>query len=288
MPNLNTLLYEGKAKKMKDGKFKGFMLVSDMDGTLLNSKFEVSEENIKAIEYFVDNGGFFTIATGRMEFAVKSYLESVLVNAPTVLYNGALIYDFKTGEALWNRPLEGNISGVLKDLLHAFPYLGIEVFHGGNVYFLRENEETGKHRVKEGFTPIIASVEEIPEPWYKVILTTRPNRLPEVRQFLDGRDTTFRMVYSEPQFLELLNKRASKGEALCELTKMLGISMDHVISIGDNHNDIEMIKVSGTGFAVGNAHPDLKSCADHSCVHHDHHAAAYVVSWLERNLARYE
>jgi len=52
-------------------KFEGLMLVSDLDGTLLNSKLEVSEENIKAVSYFVDNGGIFTIATGRMELGTR-------------------------------------------------------------------------------------------------------------------------------------------------------------------------------------------------------------------------
>ena len=76
-------------------EFTGLMLVCDMDGTLLNSKLEVSDENVRAIEYFVDNGGVFTIATGRMELGVRKYLRILPVNAPVILYNGALIYDFE-------------------------------------------------------------------------------------------------------------------------------------------------------------------------------------------------
>lgn len=264
-------------------KFQGFMLVCDMDGTLLNSKFEVSEENVNALKYFVDNGGVFTIATGRMELGVRRYLKDLPVNAPVVLYNGALLYDFKDEKALWSQCLEGDISGVLEELLDEFPHLGIEIFQGGEVYFLRENEETEKHRIKEGFAPQITSVGEIPKPWYKVILTTNPEKLPQVENYLKGKDTAFRMVYSERQFLELLHKKASKGEALCELTKMTGITMDKVVSVGDNHNDMEMVKISGTGFAVENAHPDLIKAANHPCVHHDRHAAAYIVNWIEKN-----
>jgi len=268
-------------------EFSGFMLVCDMDGTLLNSKLEVSDENVRAIEYFVDNGGVFTIATGRMELGVRKYLRLLPVNAPVILYNGASIYDFEKEKSLWDIHLEGEISVILKDLLNKFTYLGIEIFEGGDsVYLLRENEETEKHRKKEGFAPQIITVDQIPDCLYKVILTADPNSLKDVENYLKGKDTTFRMVYSEKQFLEILNKEASKGRALRELAKILGVSMSNVISMGDNQNDIEMVEMSGTGFAVENAQPDLLRIADYCSVHHDRHAVAYVVNWLKTNISR--
>lgn len=261
--------------------FEGFMIVSDMDGTLLNSKFEVSEENKRALEYFVKRGGIFTIATGRMEAGVERYMGNLPVNAPVILYNGALICDFGTGKLLWSKCLEGDVKTVLNELLEVFPALGIEVFHGGKVYYLRENEETEKHYKKEGFIPEVASIEKVPEPWYKVILTDRPEKLPEVEEYLTGKDENFRMVYSEPQFLELLNRNASKGTALVELSAMTGIPVSNILSMGDNCNDIEMLEVSGMGFAMENANPKLKEVARFKCCSNDEHAAKYVVKWLE-------
>ena len=61
------------------GIFDGYLLVSDMDGTLLNSKGKLSEENKRAIEYFVDNGGQFTLATGRMLPSIKRHIHKVKV-----------------------------------------------------------------------------------------------------------------------------------------------------------------------------------------------------------------
>lgn len=232
-------------------KFEGLMLVSDLDGTLLNSKLEVSEENIKAVSYFVDNGGIFTIATGRMELGTRKYLEVLPVNAPVILYNGALIYDFNKEERIWTCGFRQDIRDLLKELLDRFPYLGIEIFPGGdNVYLLRENEETEKHSKKEGFKPVVISVDEMPKNFYKIILTANPDRLPEVEEFLKPMAQGFRTVYSEKQFLEILDNETSKGRALAELAKIMGIEKDNVISVGDNQNDLEMIKVSGTGFAV--------------------------------------
>lgn len=267
---------------MENGRFfEGFMIVSDMDGTLLNSRFEVSEENRRSLEYFVNNGGLFTIATGRMEVGVERYIENLPVNAPVILYNGALICDFGTGSLLWSKCLEGDVKTILKDLLERFPTLGIEVFQGGNVYYLRENEETEKHYKKEGFIPQVASIDKVPELWYKVILTDRPDKLPEVEEYLAGKDRNFRMVYSEPQFLELLDRNASKGTALVELSAITGVPVSNILSMGDNCNDIEMLEVSGMGFAMENANPRLKEVARYKCCSNDEHAAKYVVNWLE-------
>jgi len=101
---------------------------------LLNSKLEVSEENIKAVSYFVDNGGIFTIATGRMELGTRKYLEVLPVNAPVILYNGALIYDFNKEERIWTCGFRQDIRNLLKELLDRFPYLGIEIFPGGTMF----------------------------------------------------------------------------------------------------------------------------------------------------------
>ena len=82
------------------GVFNGYLLVSDMDGTLLNSNGRLSKENIAAIEYFVDNGGKFTLATGRMLPSVKRHIEKIKVNLPVIMYNGTKVYDYNTNEVI--------------------------------------------------------------------------------------------------------------------------------------------------------------------------------------------
>ena len=67
------------------GIFDGYLLVSDMDGTLLNSKGKLSEENKNAIEYFVDNGGEFTLATGRMLPSIKRHIHKMKVTLPVMI-----------------------------------------------------------------------------------------------------------------------------------------------------------------------------------------------------------
>ena len=68
------------------GKFSGKLLVSDMDATLLNSDHMVSKGNREAIEYFISEGGKFTVATGRMVPAVRAYFSQMRINAPALLH----------------------------------------------------------------------------------------------------------------------------------------------------------------------------------------------------------
>ena len=68
-----------------------------MDGTLINSKKEISKENLDAIKYFVNNGGKFTVATGRMVASVSGFLDKLKLDLPAILHNGGKIYDYNGG-----------------------------------------------------------------------------------------------------------------------------------------------------------------------------------------------
>ena len=74
--------------------YSNFALFSDLDGTLFNSNTMVSEENKKAIYKFQEGGGLFAVSTGRTQYKVKSILSDIVINAPSILYNGSGVYDF--------------------------------------------------------------------------------------------------------------------------------------------------------------------------------------------------
>lgn len=300
---------------MEQSHFKGRLLVCDMDGTLLNSSSKISEENIKALHRFVEGGGLFTVATGRMEKSVLPYLDVLPVNVPAIVYNGAAIYDFRTQRFLWQADLDTAVAGAVKDVMEKFPGIGVQVYHGGRSYFVSENKYTDAHRIRENFEPVRTGLDGVPAPWFKIIIAWDPPKLKDVEEFLrsyeadseatnskatnreapnsgmtnsnaavraaESRKAHFRQVYSEPQFLELLSPAATKGSALKVLTGMLGLDSTCVISMGDNLNDIELIQEAGTGIAVGNAHSALKAAAVMCCTDHDNDAVAEVISWLE-------
>jgi len=260
------------------------MLVCDMDGTLLDSNKRISDENYNSILDFVKNGGKFTIATGRMKNAVLQYLERLPINIPAILFNGAQIYDFNSDKVLWEHLLPLNTIEFVKEILDNFSEIAVEIYFNNELYFIRNNEETKDHQKRENFKPIFCDIDKIPKPWTKVIIAGHPDTLKKVEILLKSKPLPFRYTYSEPQFLELLNFEASKGHALEELSKITGISINKIIAVGDNLNDVEMITNAGTGIAVDNAHPELKKIADECCLHHDEHAISQIVSWIKTNM----
>ena len=82
------------------GKFTGLLLASDFDDTLYDSHCRVPERNLRAIRYFIAQGGRFTVATGRAHRTFQPHYASVPINAPVVLSNGAAIYDFQADRML--------------------------------------------------------------------------------------------------------------------------------------------------------------------------------------------
>ena len=74
--------------------FEGKLILTDLDGTYLFDDHHISAENRAAVRYFMDNGGLFTVATGRSKAGMEHFFPELEINAPAILYNGSVIYDF--------------------------------------------------------------------------------------------------------------------------------------------------------------------------------------------------
>ena len=77
------------------GKYSDYVLISDMDGTLLNSRREVSRENREALRRFTEGGGNFCVATGRTPEDTRRFLQGIEINTSCVFFNGAMLYDYR-------------------------------------------------------------------------------------------------------------------------------------------------------------------------------------------------
>ena len=258
------------------------LLVSDMDGTLLRSDQSISLENQVAIKQFVNAGGLFTVATGRNEKSVVRFLDVIPINAPAILYNGSVIYDFATGKRLLDKRLPDRTIDVIDQLMKYFPQIGVEIYCEGKIYFPKENAITRMHQSREGFIPLFISLHHMLLSWNKVVLAIDPDDISEIEMFIKYRFThLFDVVQSEPQFLEILPKGSNKGTALKVLADLLSVDQSRIIAVGDNLNDLEMIRQSGFGFAVENAHPDLISSADFICSGNNNNALASLLKKAE-------
>lgn len=265
-------------------KYSGRLLICDMDGTLLNSQCKVSLKNKTALNEFVEQGGLFSVATGRDEVSLSKFLNDLPINLPVIVYNGAAIYDYTNKEFIRSRYLDSSVVPILTELMVAFPDLGVEVYKGSDIYIVKESKATRDHVSRELFVPVHAPVDKIDFPWRKILLAWEPEKLITVEAYLLEKKIHYHFFYSHSDFIEILHPEASKGSALKDLALMRGIPSDSIIAMGDHMNDIEMLRYARKGIAVSNAHPRLKAAVELCCGHHDHSAVAEVIEWLNKGL----
>lgn len=266
------------------GKFDGILLCSDLDDTLLTTDKKISEDNKRMIEYFKSEGGLFTFATGRITHGANLMVKYIKPNAPMVCFNGAAIYDHVSKRLLWKLELDNDAVKVMEFVDKQFPFSGLEVCTETEVYFCKTNMFVEIHKKHEQLPDLNADFHDVPKPWIKVLFMQEANKVDEVRQGLLNSDFTekFDFIQSSPNYYELLPKNASKGNALLKLAEILNIPINKVIAIGDNENDISMIKAAGVGIAVANAIPDLKNAADFITVDNNSNALAAVINMLDK------
>ena len=265
---------------MKD-KFSGYLIVSDMDATLLCDDHSISEKNRKAIEYFIQHGGYFSVATGRMVEAVRSYMPPLNINAPAILHNGAKIYDFSADKTLFEKSIEEERKQAIKRVYNDFPDVGLEVYSDETVYGDRKCEET-KRFLTRSYEVVYDLPEEIwAKPWIKVLLIGE-------RELLDKREKTYREKYdsgyavrSGEHFLDVVANGVSKGRGLEKLASLLKIDKDKVIAVGDNMNDISMLEAASISYAVENGEESVKKAADHIAPSNNDDAIAYIIEQIQ-------
>ena len=107
--------------------FSDILLTVDFDRTLTAPNSTIPQRNIEAIHYFMENGGAFTVNTGRSVPMTNWFRDSVPVNAPMLLYNGSAAYDATTGE--WSQCYELDLDPmeIIPDLQRRFPDLTVEL-----------------------------------------------------------------------------------------------------------------------------------------------------------------
>ncbi|MDU0202136.1 Cof-type HAD-IIB family hydrolase [Paenibacillus sp. MAH-36] len=255
------------------------MVVTDIDGTLVDLEQMISERNMAMIHTFQQQGGIVTLATGRMEDAVQHFAEELDIRHPVILYNGGKIVDLITGECLFEAKLTVE---VVRQAIQLQQNVTLDmIFYSERKLWVKE------------ITPIISTymkkdrVQCLEWDSPDFLLKGNVNKILIIREeqdftavldvFLPVTGIECELVHSESTYLEILPQAVSKGHALKLLVAQMGIEMQDVIAIGDNLNDLEMIREAGLGVAVDNAHPKLKVEAQYIAKSHLNHAVAEVI-----------
>lgn len=266
------------------GRFDGILLCSDLDDTLLTSDKKISQENKKALEMFMSNGGQFAFATGRVPLGARLALEYIVPNAPIICFNGAGIYDFNDNKLLWEKSLDKDAYKVVEYVEQNMPESGIEVCTNDKVYFCRTNRIVRIHKQIEKFPDNDSDYRSIQEDWKKVIFMQEHEEMPKIKKLIAESEysDSYSFIQSSPNYYELLPKGATKGDALRELARILGIDESRTIGVGDNENDFTLVRYAGIGVAVSNAVSMVRDAADYITVDNNHSALCAIIEGLDK------
>jgi len=267
------------------GKFSGFLLATDFDDTYFTKEGIVPPENRAAVDHWIAEGGWFTVATGRARQTFAPYLSVAPVNAPVVLSNGAQLYDFAKGKMLVEKTMPSSIAPDLEEIFAEVPGLGLEAYHKEDVYVYHPNDWTRHHIRRAGVSAVECAISAVPQPWGKAILYQERPVLEQVQAIFHTRwPDRYEAIFSNPHMLELTARESTKGSMVLHLASLLHVPREHIYCIGDNENDLPMLAISAVPFAPANCAPMVKAWGVHLLPPCPEAPLACLVRFVEEHL----
>ncbi|WP_314208391.1 Cof-type HAD-IIB family hydrolase [Vagococcus salmoninarum] len=269
------------------------LIASDMDGTLLGSKMDISPENIAAIRYAESHGAQFVVATGRGYTEAVPALQEAGIKCPLIAVNGAQAFD-KDGKELFTIQFTKETAlAIMTELKNAHVYFEIATNHG--IY------SDSKHHRIENMATMLAN--HLPHLTFKMAVAMAAaqldlleiNHVEDYESLLANPDLKILkfiafsqsgktvlgplraqletlpdliVTSSFPNNIEINHVNAQKGIAVKQIAEALNIPLREVMTIGDNFNDVSMLEIAGVSFAMENAEPGVKAIARYEAPHH--------------------
>jgi len=264
------------------------IIATDLDGTLLNSKAEISRENREAIQKLTDKGIFVVPSSGRTLSEIPKELRESREIRYIIHSNGAVVLDKLTGERILSC-LSKALSQKVWDIVTSYD-THLTVRYDGRCFVdsrFQSDEDYEYYHVciphqtvvknfaehLENFEQQIRSVEDIEV--FSVFFHNPEERI-ACRKVIEGTDG-LSVVDVDPNNLEIISGKAGKGTALYALADKLGIDRTATIAVGDSDNDKSIVKAAGMGISVSNACDELKALADEIICSNEEHAMAYIL-----------
>ena len=261
------------------------LIASDMDGTLLNSNHKIPKNNIELIKFAQKNGIEFVVATGRAYYEALPSLNNENIKCDVISFNGGIIYD-KNGNIINITPMK------LKDLYYTIEILksldiSYQLYTKNTIYtnsietditayidLIRANGEEpneqhlrqeARNRLALGHITEVDNIElylnQEDNPAIKVIgISNDLEKLKHATELLSGNDN-ISVTSSGANNVEIMDKKATKGEALKIIADIHDINLKNAIAIGDNLNDQAMLDIVEYSIAMKNGNKKLKKTA---------------------------
>ena len=256
-------------------------LFTDLDGTLLNSRRQVSEENLQALARFTAEGGLFGISTGRAPSNALDVLPPLPINTWSVFLNGAESYHFRNRAAgtVKNLPKK-RILPMITWVLETFPLVNVQICAVDALLFVSDPAYEDRDFVDTHQPMINASLAQVMNhDWLKILFSGPREVLEKIsaKAQQDRIPEEADMVYTTYTYLEFLPKNTNKGNCLHNLRQQPELRDRTFIAIGDYSNDLELLQEADVAVAVANALPEVKAIADFITCSNDEHALADLI-----------
>jgi Cof subfamily protein (haloacid dehalogenase superfamily) len=236
-----------------------------MDGTLLNEKKEVTPETQKALLKATSRGLIVTACSGRPLQGLTKYAYLFSPDVPVVTYNGGMVVTADTQRVLFSKTLkpEAAIEIIKRGLSEG----AIIIVWSDNALYVSElSDKTLWYAGLSGSKRELMTEPELlaAKGIVKIIWMDKPERTVEHYKYAEAKPVEgARAVVSAPEFLEFMDEAVSKSEGLKTVAAYYGIKREEIMAIGDNFNDLDMLKYAGLGVAMGNAPEVIKAAADY-------------------------
>lgn len=261
------------------------MLVLDVDGTLVGSDKQISDNTRDAIIDAQKRGKVIAIASGRSIAGIRKTAANISLEqygGYVIAYNGTTVVNCKTGECIYNQMVSPEL---IKPVLEAAKKVGaaIVVYNDNTREMISGNGLNEYLKIDaQACDVIIREVNDFAKsinfPFNKFLLSGTPEHMAEVEKIMDkefgDRLNVFR---SDPYYVELLPRYVDKGVAVEKLAKHLDMQREKVICIGDSYNDLPMLRYAGMGVAMGNAQKEVKDMADYVTTSNDEDGVVNVI-----------
>lgn len=266
------------------------MVVSDVDGTLLDHRERVSARMRRVVERMAGEGTAFTLATGRPARWLLPVLNQISVRPVVVCANGAVVYDSALDRILHAETLSPDVQADIVASLRAVdPELGFAAERVGRSAFDRESE---LFCVTEKYDHAWATEEHTIVDWEQLVsqpavkLLVRDHRRSSaalyeaISPYIDP--AVAHATFSwEGGLVEISAPGVSKRSALEWVAESVGVQPGDIVAFGDMPNDLEMLEWAGTGVAMGNARFEVKAAADTVTLSNDEDGVAeYLEQWF--------
>lgn len=256
------------------------LFVSDMDGTLFNSRTQVSDETVRALRALYDQGVILAFASGRMASDVPEPLLGII--SYFIESDGGMVRDLATGQIIYHEAIDWRTASAYVTWLEKEGYFAY-IHYGPRFITTNQNHDSrlslcypGVFDHAEGVDSLGSYIEKeriCPEKIGTLFCDTFP-----VKQVL-ARKNDFpgaTIIQTNTMAVEAHSPHTSKGDALRWLAGRLGISHEEIAAVGDNDNDITMLRFAGHSFAMGNATAGAMEAAGQMTATNDEGGVALV------------